>query len=174
MIFASINSITRSGKNSFTWSDSSGATQLANIAEESWCQKQDEGFIIYSSSDCSTFSTLFNGISTAWSTTSDRNLKENINKVDTKIILKTLESVPIYDYNFIGSDPNKISTGAMAQDWNKAFPSSKDPLMLSSSDVLGVALAALQEIIKQEHDLQIKVITIQNKNNLLEELLNNL
>ena len=149
--------------------DSTGtATGSSN---HQWYQKNSGGFTIYTSSNLSTWMALPANTS-IWTCSSDRNAKENIEEVDTNNILSKLNKITIYNYKFKESNPNYISTGPMAQDWNKIFPSSKYQLGVCSGDVLGVALASLQELIKEEAELQIKINDIESENESLENLLN--
>ncbi|MDH7489784.1 MAG: tail fiber domain-containing protein, partial [Anaerolineae bacterium] len=87
---------------------------------------------------------------------SDRNLKENIQPVDVKDILKRLLQVPIAKWNYIADQPVP-HIGPMAQDFYAAFGVGEDELHISTIDANGVALAAIQGLyqIVQEKDAQI-------------------
>ena len=52
--------------------------------------------------------------------------------------------MPIYTYNFKSVDPGIKSIGPVAQDFNRLFPSNKDPLSIVDRDMTGVALAGIR------------------------------
>jgi hypothetical protein len=54
--------------------------------------------------------------------------------------------MPIYTYNFKSVDPGIKSIGPVAQDFNRLFPSDKDPLSIVDRDMIGVALAGIRGI----------------------------
>jgi hypothetical protein len=82
--------------------------------------------------------------STSWAAVSDRNKKENIVELDSAEILAKVETLPIYHYNYIGTEPGMIYRGPMAQDWHVLFPSDKDPLTIDTMDLDGITLAAVK------------------------------
>jgi hypothetical protein len=80
----------------------------------------------------------------SWSCTSDRNVKENLARVDGAEILARLSQVPIYTWNAIGADPAVQHMGPMAQDFHAAFALGEDERHIATIDLDGVALAAIQ------------------------------
>jgi hypothetical protein len=80
----------------------------------------------------------------SWACTSDRNVKENLARVDGAEILARLDEVPIYTWNGIGADPDVRHMGPMAQDFYAAFALGEDERTLATIDLDGVALAAIQ------------------------------
>jgi hypothetical protein len=98
------------------------------------------------------------GSASSWASISDRNKKENIIQLDDGVILEKVESLPIYQYNYIGTEPGMVYRGPMAQDWHILFPSDKDPLTIDTMDLDGVSLAAIKGLstIVRKQDAQIK------------------
>ena len=102
----------------------------------------------------------------AWGSVSDRNLKENINEVNYDTIKQAVDTVSIYNYNYIGNPPQQVCIGPMAQDWNTAFPTpdiqvttydnqgdptisevpAKNPLYIEIMDSIGVCLASIKSL----------------------------
>lgn len=80
----------------------------------------------------------------SWQCTSDRNAKENLVRADGADVLRRLVAMPLYSYNFKGSDPAIRSLGPMAQDFYATFGLGRDNKMLASINLEGVALAAVQ------------------------------
>ena len=83
---------------------------------------------------------------------SDRNRKENITDIDGKLIMELISNLPIYEWQYIGQSQRHI--GPMAQDFYKAFKLGKDETSIAAIDADGVALAAIQELIKINAQLQ--------------------
>lgn len=88
---------------------------------------------------------------TNWNVLSDRNKKENLVELDYEDTLANLEQLPLFQFNYIGVDPDKICYGPMAQDWYPLFPSpARDQLSINSMDPVGVALAAVRGVAARE------------------------
>lgn len=83
---------------------------------------------------------------------SDRNKKEKIRRIDPQITLHQLDKMPIYQWQYKGTDRSHI--GPMAQDFHEAFGLGDDNTTIAAIDADGVALAAIkgqQQIIKEQH-----------------------
>ena len=78
----------------------------------------------------------------SWSFSSDRNLKEDFKPIDTEQILDKVAALPITEWNYKGYPQRHI--GAMAQDFQAAFPLNESRTTLNDADLHGVALAAIQ------------------------------
>jgi Chaperone of endosialidase len=66
-----------------------------------------------------------NGTSTAFNTTSDARLKENINTYEGA--LAKLSQVKVYDYNYKADPSKKHQIGFLAQELNKVYPQAVTP-----------------------------------------------
>jgi hypothetical protein len=97
------------------------------------------------------------GNGSSWSCSSDRNLKENLIQVDGQGILQRLSTLPIYNWNGKGIDPSVKHLGPMAQDFFAAFGLGDDDKLISTIDLDGVSLSAIQGLyqIVQEKDARI-------------------
>ena len=126
----------------FVWSDGIGATSNSS-GNNTFNVFSRGGTFIFTNNANTTGATLPAGLS-AWAAVSDRNKKENITELDVDATLARVETLPIYEYNYIGSDPSLRCRGPMAQDWHELFPSGKDPLMIDTMDLDGVTLAAVK------------------------------
>jgi trimeric autotransporter adhesin len=93
----------------------------------------------------------------SWSCSSDRNLKENFTTVNGRDVLNRLSEVPILSWNAKGTDPNVKHLGPMAQDFYHAFNVGEDDTHISTIDLDGVSLAAIQGLyqIAQEKEARI-------------------
>ncbi len=124
----------------------------------------------------------------SWSCSSDRNLKENLALADSRAILKTLSRLPLYTWSAKGGDPSVRHLGPMAQDFYAAFELGDSDVAISTIDLDGVALAAIQGLyqVVQEKDaeitnlqsqistLQSQISTLQSQNATLEARLSTL
>ena len=78
------------------------------------------------------------------SCTSDRNSKENLAMQNGREVLEKLAGMPIYKWNFISDETATTHMGPMAQDFYASFEVGNSDLMISTIDLDGVSLAAIQ------------------------------
>jgi hypothetical protein len=90
----------------------------------------------------------------AWTNGSDRNKKENITSVDAKGLLNKIEQLPITMWNYKGESKEIRHIGPMAQDFYEIFGLGNDDKHISTIDPSGVALAAIQELHKENSELK--------------------
>ena len=95
------------------------------------------------------------GGAASWSCTSDRNTKEAIKAISPKAILAKVASLPLSTWQFKGTERRHLSP--MAQDFWAAFGLGLNDKTITSSDVSGVALAAVQGLnVKLSQQIQRK------------------
>ncbi len=78
------------------------------------------------------------------SSLSDRNAKENFGAINAKAVLAKVISLPLTAWNYKADDIKSRHLGPMAQDFKRAFGLGKDDKSIATTDVSGVALAAIQ------------------------------
>jgi len=105
--------------------------------------KTPGGTTIYSNEGQTTGVTLAAG-SSAWSSGSDRNTKENFIAVDTREVLERVASLPLTSWNYKSQEKSIRHIGPMAQDFASAFQVGEDDKHITTVDEGGVALAAIQ------------------------------
>jgi hypothetical protein len=96
----------------------------------------------------------------SWACSSDRNLKTDLAETNGLEVLENLDEVTIYTWS-ARDDPASVShIGPMAQDFHAAFGVGKDDVSISTIDLDGVALAAIQGLhrIVQEQDEEIDAL----------------
>ena len=81
-----------------------------------------------------------------WINDSDINLKENLIEHDYSDTLAKIMEMPIYTYNFKGSDPINKCFGPVAQDFNRLFVTNCNPLGISSSNLASITLSGVKGV----------------------------
>jgi hypothetical protein len=89
----------------------------------------------------------------SWTNSSDRNLKENFTPVNTKLLLEKLSRLPITEWNY-KTEKGVKHIGPVAQDFYATFGLGNDDKSISTIDPSGIALAAIQELAKQNQELR--------------------
>jgi hypothetical protein len=85
---------------------------------------------------------------------SSRELKENIEPLDTSSVLERLARLPVAAWSF-KEDPSKVRhLGPMAEDFNGLFGSNPEGKTISLTDASGVALAAIQGLYSEIQEQQ--------------------
>jgi hypothetical protein len=96
-----------------------------------------------SSTWVSELSAAGNWSATAFNPTSDRNAKQEFEKVEPREVLEKVAALPISRWSF-KQDPQTRHVGPMAQDFYAAFGVGLDDKHIATVDADGVALAAIQ------------------------------
>jgi hypothetical protein len=143
--------------NTFVWGDSNGMSATGPRMDNTLWVSGVGGTHFYSNNLRTSGAVLGPGSST-WLAPCDRNKKENIVDLDYSDTLDRLKRIPLYKYNYKGNPETLVCMGPMAQEWNPEFPSSKDPLMVDTGDVVAVALASSKALLArvEEQDERIR------------------
>ena len=88
--------------------------------------------------------------------------KENFEEVDGKELLQTIMQLPITKWNYKGQ-ASAPHIGPMAQDFYKLFKVGDNDISISSIDPSGIALRAIQELVKENKELKQQVDDLRNK-----------
>jgi hypothetical protein len=136
----------------FVWGDSTDS-DIATSDVNQIRMRASGGTIIYSDADMTTGVSLAPG-SGSWSSVSDSTLKRNIHLVDAAQILDKVSQLPIKQWNYKSQDPTIEHVGPMAQDFWRLFHLGEDSLRISTIDPDGIALAAIQQLHKENQQLK--------------------
>lgn len=90
----------------------------------------------------------------SWVACSDRNVKANIERVDTEALLNQLAQIEIATWNYKTQDETIRHIGPMAQDFFAAFKIGEDDRHIATVDADGVAFAAIQALYKKTEELK--------------------
>ena len=139
----------------FTWGDSSNTDIVCDVANR-WVTRATGGYYLYTKSDISAGVYVPAG-GNAWSSWSDRALKDNFAPADGRAVLDRLAAIPITTWNYKSQDPAIRHIGPVAQDFYAAFGVGEDDKHIATIDADGVALAAIQGLYRvvQEKDVRI-------------------
>ena len=139
--FAGGNHASAPYQGDFVWADDNGGNFAATGINQFFV-RAGGGVFFYSGSG-STGVQLAAG-SGSWSSVSDRNAKENFQKVDAQSVLTAVAAMPMTTWNYKTQAKTIRHVGPMAQDFAAAFHVGENDTTISTVDEGGVALAAIQ------------------------------
>jgi hypothetical protein len=139
----------------FVWADQTNA-YFPSSAVNQFNVRASGGTRIYSNAGLTAGVTLAAGAN-AWVAVSDSTKKQNIRLVDTRQVLDRVSQLPIKQWSYKSQDPSIEHIGPMAQDFWKLFHLGEDSLGISTIDPDGIALAAIQELQKENEELRTAV-----------------
>lgn len=151
---------------SFRWADGTNADfdggEIADTIANTFAVRASGGVYIYTSANLLNGAVLYPGGS-AWYTLSDSTIKRRCGVVNAGEVLRKIEQLPIERWSYKTQDENIQHIGPMAQDFWSAFHVGDDSLSISTIDPSGVALAAIQELAKQNRDMQNEIILLRSQ-----------
>jgi trimeric autotransporter adhesin len=162
----------------FVWADTPddgtgatpAATQLFRATANNQFSARARGGVVFNVNNVTVASSaadagkceLLPGGSPSWSCTSDRNTKEAFAVISPRDVLNKVVSMPLMSWQYKGVQRRHLSP--MAQDFWNAFGFGADDKSITSSDVSGVALAAVQGV---NQKLNAEVAALKQKNDAL-------
>ena len=136
----------------FVWGDNTDADITNNIYNR-WMARASNGFYLYTNASL-TSGTYIPGGGSNWYYITDSTMTRNLRLVDTKSILDNVAQLPIKQWSYNSQDPSIEHIGPMAQDFYKLFHFGADSLGISTIDLDGISLAAIQELHKENQQLK--------------------
>ena len=135
----------------FVWADAVDA-DLSSNGPNTWSVRASGGARFYSDPNALSGVQLAPGDG-AWESLSDRNMKANFHPVSPREVLGKVVALPVSTWNYITQDAGIRHMGPMAQDFHAAFGLGRTDRRISTIDLDGVALAAIQGLhqLVQEH-----------------------
>ncbi|MCH8478764.1 MAG: tail fiber domain-containing protein, partial [Wenzhouxiangella sp.] len=91
----------------------------------------------------------------------DRAAKTDFADVDERAVLRALLQVPIKTWRYKEQPEGTLHMGPLAQDFHAAFGLGQDELRLTTIDVDGVALAAIQGLALELADREQRIETLE-------------
>jgi hypothetical protein len=149
---------TNGHKGSFIFADltkqSTTASTLSS-ADNQFLAKASGGFIFYTDMNTTMGVTLPAG-GGSWASISDRNKKNNFRKVNAQDILNKVAKLEITTWNYKTQDPSIRHMGPMAQDFYALFGLGENETSISTVDIDGINMAAIQALEKTAKELKQK------------------
>ena len=93
----------------------------------------------------------------AWSTISDRRMKENVRDENAEVILRKVIDLPVTSWNYKTQADSFRHIGPMAQDFHAAFGFGESDTMITTTDIEGVTLIALKGLAQRTAKLTSQV-----------------
>jgi trimeric autotransporter adhesin len=147
---------------SFTWGDASTTDSLRSSANNRFHTRAAGGYRLFTNA-AATIGVSLASSGNAWSSLSDRTLKENFTPVDGEDVLRRLRNVPVSTWNFIDAGPEVRQLGPMAQDWHAAFGLNPDSLSINQAEFDGVNLAAIQALERRTSEQAEMIATLRER-----------
>jgi hypothetical protein len=151
--------VTHSG--SFVFGDGTSTSNASFVTgNNQFAVRASGGIRLYSNPAASTGVVVAPG-SSAWSSLSDVNAKENFRDLDLRSVLDAVEAMDIREWNYIDQDDDVRHIGPTAQSFHGAFGLGSDPLRIETIDADGVALAAIQALTRENRALRARVAELE-------------
>lgn len=109
----------------------------------------------------------------AWSSLSDRNMKENFATVNPREILQKVVTMPVTTWNYKSQDKSIRHIGVMAQDFQQQFGVGESDKRITTIDPDGVAFAAIQGLNEELKDRDAKIENLKEEVKNQQQQLNN-
>jgi hypothetical protein len=133
--------------------DNSAATALTASAANQFLVRAAGGVTLYTDAATSVGVYLSAG-SGSWSSVSDRNRKRDFRSLDGDDVLARIRTMPIQEWSYITEGHNVRHVGPTAQDFRAAFGLGPDDLSISTVDIDGINLFAVQQLIERHEALK--------------------
>jgi len=142
-------------RGSFVFGDgSAGAGSFVrNTADNQFMVRASGGTIFYSNSGLTAGVSLASGAG-AWASVSDRGRKENFRQLDGEQVLAEIRGLSIPEWNYKSQDASVRRVGPMAQDFRAAFGLGEDDTTITTSDISGINMLAIQALEARTRDLE--------------------
>jgi len=145
---------TASHQGAFVYADRSTTTDsMVATADHEFAVRAAGGFRMRTRADLATGCNLTEA-SADWVCTSSRDVKEGFQPVDAEAVLRGVAGLPIQRWRFRGADPSVWHIGPMAEDFWAAFGLGHGDKAISTVDLDGVSLAAIQALEARTRDVE--------------------
>jgi hypothetical protein len=149
------------------FSDATGGA-FDSVASNEFAVRAAGGFRFRTSGDLTTGCDLPAGTG-AFVCTSDRDTKEGFEPIDGEDVLTQLTDIPITSWTFKTDRTGARHAGPMAQDFYAAFGFGTDDKSISTTDVDGIALAAIKTLAEKSEAQDEKIADLEARLAALED-----
>lgn len=137
----------------FVFGDASTPNLVNSVGHQSFTVRASGGTVFYSSSDLSAGVSLAPG-GGAWASVSDVNRKHEFIEVDGELVLERIAGMPIREWSYRAQDPAIRHLGPNAQDFHAAFGLGENDVTITTSDISGINMLAIQALEARTADLE--------------------
>lgn len=163
---------------SFVFADYSSSSVTNSTADNQFMVRAAGGTIFYTNAGLTTGVSLPAG-GGSWASVSDKNKKAHFRSEDADKVLAEVAKLNITSWNYKTQDPSIRHIGPMAQDFYKAFKFGESDTTITTVDMDGISLLAIQALAKKTeelnkkaaevNDLQQKIAQLEKEKQLLEK-----
>ena len=143
---------TNGHQGSFVHGDNSTGATVNVTLDNPFVVRAAGGTTFYSNSGLTAGVSLGSGAG-AWASVSDRNRKHLFRTEDGESVLGKIAGMPIPSWTYKAQDTSIRHLGPMAQDFYAAFGLGQDTLTITTSDISGVNLLAIQALEARTREL---------------------
>lgn len=141
---------------SFIFADNSSTNvTTSNTAANQFMVKASGGTIFYSNSALTSGVSLAAG-GGAWLTLSDKKSKEHFKTINGETVLKKISEMEITSWNYKTQSTAIRHIGPMAQDFYDAFHLGESDTTITTTDIDGINMIAIQTLAKRTNELKLK------------------
>ncbi|MCW3102625.1 MAG: hypothetical protein JWO09_1065 [Bacteroidetes bacterium] len=146
----------------FVYADGSGgaSSMTLNTADNQFMVRASGGTIFYSNAAMTAGVSLPAG-GGSWASVSDKNKKEHFKKESGDAILKKLDLIEVTSWNYKTQAASIRHIGPMAQDFYKAFSFGESDTTITTIDMDGISLIAIQALSRKTKELQEKAAEVE-------------
>ena len=149
------------------YSNTAAYDSTKSTADNQFMARAAGGVVFYSNT------ALTSGVSLpagggAWASVSDRNKKEHFRNENGMETLSKLKEIEITSWNYKSQEASIRHIGPMAQDFYKAFHFGESDTTITTIDMDGVSLLAIQALIKKTEELKEKSEELEKLKSALE------
>lgn len=150
----------------FVYGDTSTFDVLLAPFNNTFTVRAEGGITFYSSSDLSTGVQLASG-GGAWASVSDQNRKDNFRDEDGEAVLAKIAAMSIQSWNYRAQEPSIRHLGPTAQDFYASFGLGESELTITTIDIDGVNMLAIQALESRTADLKKEIASLRKQNTML-------
>jgi hypothetical protein len=160
--FAAGRMATASKDGCFVWGDSSNEAITCNN-DDRFLARASGGVYFYTNSSLGAGAYLPSG-SGSWTALSDRAGKDDIAAVDGDDVLAKVAAMPMWTWRYKDEAESIRHLGPMAQDFHAAFGLGDSDRHIASIDADGVALAAVQGLVRKIKAQEVRIASLERAN----------
>jgi trimeric autotransporter adhesin len=142
-------------KGSFVYADYSSSSVTSSSADNQFLVRAAGGTLFYSNAALTTGVSLPAG-GGSWASVSDKNKKEHFRSENADAILRKIALMNITSWNYKTQAPSIRHIGPMAQDFYKAFGFGESDTTITTVDMDGISLIAIQALAQKTAELKTK------------------